>query len=44
MGKESQCTCRWDQRTSSGKALLETEEIIFRGDFRLVIPVADRGA
>jgi hypothetical protein len=41
MGKEAQCTCRWDTRTSSGKALLETDEILFRGEFRLVIPLKE---
>jgi len=41
MGKQSKCKCRWNSRTSNGKALLETDGIIFRGDFRLVIPLKE---
>lgn len=37
MGRELICTVRHDGKTSSGKALLETTEILFRGDFRLKI-------
>ncbi len=40
MGSEQLCTVRSGGRTSRGKALLETTEIIFRGDFRLKIPFA----
>ena len=38
MGNELQCTVRFSKETSQGKALLETSELIFRGDFRLKIP------
>jgi len=38
MGHELLCTVRSAGKTASGKALLETSEIIFRGDFRLKIP------
>ena len=38
MGHELPCTVRSGGKTASGKALLETSEIIFRGDFRLKIP------
>jgi len=38
MGNEQQCTARFGKQVSQGKALLETSEIIFRGDFRLKIP------
>jgi hypothetical protein len=38
MGKEACCTLRYAGKSSSGKALLETAEIIFRGDTRLKIP------
>jgi hypothetical protein len=38
MGAESGCTARWSGRVSDGKALLETDELIFRGSFRLTIP------
>ena len=40
MGNELLCTVRSGGKTSQGKALLETSEIIFRGDFRLKIPFA----
>ena len=40
MGSELTCTVRSAGKTSQGKALLETSEIIFRGDFRLKIPFA----
>jgi hypothetical protein len=40
MGSELLCNVRSGGRTASGKALFETNEIIFRGDFRLKIPVA----
>ena len=38
MGNELKCKVSWGQQESEGKALLETSEIIFRGDFRLKIP------
>lgn len=40
MGRELLCTVRTGGKTSAGKALLETNEIIFRGDPRLKIPFA----
>src|SRR5690242_35102 len=40
MGRELTCTVRIGNKTASGKALLETNEIIFRGDPRLKIPLA----
>jgi hypothetical protein len=41
MGQEANCTLRFQGKTSQGKALLETKEILFRGDLRLKIPFAD---
>jgi hypothetical protein len=38
MGQEARCRATFGGKTSLGKALLETEELIFRGDFRLKIP------
>ena len=38
MGKEATCKVTFGKQQSEGKALLETSEIIFRGDFRLKIP------
>lgn len=40
MGCEIRCTIRSGKKRSEGKALLETTEIIFRGDQRLKIPFA----
>jgi hypothetical protein len=40
MGSELKCTVRFGKETSVGKALLETSEIVFRGDLRLKIPFA----
>ena len=37
MGNEVNCTVRMGKQKSTGKALLETSELIFRGDFRLKI-------
>jgi hypothetical protein len=38
MGNEATCTVRFGKQKSKGKALLETSEVLFRGDFRLKIP------
>ena len=40
MGRELQCTVRSGGKWFEGKALLETNEIIFRGELRLKIPIA----
>jgi hypothetical protein len=40
MGNELNCTVRFGEETSEGKALLETSEVLFRGEFRLKIPFA----
>ena len=40
MGNEANCTVRFGKQKSAGKALLETKELIFRGDFRLKIPLS----
>jgi len=39
MGQEANCEVRFGGKTSVGKALLETDDLIFRGDFRLSIPL-----
>ncbi len=41
MGSEAVCSVRYRAQASEGKALLETSELIFRGDFRLRIPFAE---
>jgi hypothetical protein len=41
MGLEALCTVRFGGKASRGKARFEEKEIIFRGDFRLVIPLAE---
>jgi hypothetical protein len=38
MGREVRCTARHGDQSSEGKALLETDELVFRGEFRLRIP------
>jgi hypothetical protein len=40
MGYEVKCTVRMGKETSVGRALLETSEVLFRGEFRLKIPFA----
>jgi hypothetical protein len=40
VGNETSCSARFGKQVSQGKALLETSELIFRGDFRLKIPFA----
>jgi hypothetical protein len=40
MGNELKCTARFGKEQSEGKALLETSEVLFRGEFRLKIPFA----
>ncbi len=41
MGAEAMCTAEFDGHRSQGKALLETDYVLFRGDFRLKIPFSD---
>jgi hypothetical protein len=38
VGNELKCMVSFGEQKSEGKALLETSEILFRGDFRLKIP------
>jgi hypothetical protein len=38
VGNEANCKVQFGKEHSKGKALLETSEIFFRGDFRLKIP------
>jgi hypothetical protein len=40
VGAEAQCAVTFKKQTSTGKALLETNELTFRGDFRLKIDLA----
>jgi hypothetical protein len=40
MGREALCRVRFGDQAGEGKALLETSELIFRGDFRLKVPLA----
>jgi hypothetical protein len=44
MGQEAECTVRVGRKTAHGKALLETESLLFRGDVRLDLPFASFGA
>ena len=38
MGQEANCDAKLDGKVSQGKALLETDYVLFRGDFRMKIP------
>jgi hypothetical protein len=38
VGNEATCKVQFGEQRSEGRALLETSEILFRGDFRLKIP------
>jgi hypothetical protein len=38
VGNEASCEVRFGKQQSGGKVLLETSEILFRGEFRLKIP------
>lgn len=38
MGAESSCTLRYRGKKTAGKALLETKELLVRGERRLVVP------
>jgi hypothetical protein len=40
MGQEALCTARFGGQSGTGRALLETDELIFRGAFRLNVPFA----
>ncbi len=39
MGDEARAHVRYGEEVSEGKALLETDELLFRGDFRVKIPL-----
>jgi len=41
MGLEAVCVARYGESVSEGKALLESEDLRFRGDFRLTIPFTE---
>lgn len=41
MGREARCAARWGSRSGEVKALLESTEIIVRGAFRAVAPLAE---
>ena len=38
MGSEINCSMKFGGKVFKGKALLETDELIFRGEHRLTIP------
>jgi hypothetical protein len=41
VGLEAACTVRYGKQSSEGKAKLEEKEILFRGGFRLKVPLAE---
>jgi hypothetical protein len=38
MGLQAKCSASFEGKVSSGNALLESEQLIFRGDYRVVVP------
>jgi hypothetical protein len=40
MGLDTTCTATFKRQRSSGRALLETDHVLFRGDFRVKLPVS----
>ncbi|MGH7469423.1 MAG: DUF3052 family protein [Longimicrobiales bacterium] len=41
MGKEANCTARYNGATSAGKLQLETDHLVFRGDFRIKLTLKE---
>ena len=41
MGREAQCHARLGRESGTGRALLEHDAVIFRGDFRARVPLAE---
>ncbi len=41
MGREAQCVAKNGGRSGEGKALLESDTLIFRGEFRIKVPLSD---
>ena len=41
MGREAVCTGRLGRESGEGKALLETDEVLFRGEFRARVPLRE---
>jgi len=44
MGREAVCNARLGRESGQGKALLETDEVIFRGEFRARVPLREISA
>jgi len=44
MGREAMCRARFGREAGDGKALLETDEVLFRGDFRARVPLREISA
>jgi hypothetical protein len=41
MGREAICQARFGRSSGEGKALLETDELVFRGEFRVSVPLRE---
>jgi len=39
MGREAICHAKFGRESGEGKALLETDDLVFRGDFRVKVPI-----
>ena len=44
MGLEARCVCRFGKQTSEGRAHLDSDHLLFRGEFRLKVPFKDMKA
>ena len=41
MGREAICHAKFGRESGEGRALLETDDLLFRGDFRVKVPLKD---
>jgi hypothetical protein len=41
MGREAICHAKYGRESGEGKVLLETDDLLFRGDFRVKVPLRD---
>lgn len=41
MGREAICHARYGRESGEGKAMLETDDLVFRGDFRVQVPLRE---
>lgn len=44
MGREAICHAKFGRQSGEGKVLLETDDLLFRGEFRVTVPLKDISA